>query len=257
MTSEASVPDRSAGESSSNPVTTTFSPLGALVVLAGIDREIALCRATISEANKRLESGRANLKSLETTLGAKEKVVGQSKRRFDDESGQISSEREKLVLRRKSLAALNNYKLQQSAEKEITFNSRELDKREEALLATLSALESQTTDLDGVRGKLAGARSEHVSLEERELAAINTASEQLQALTIKRGEQIQSVKKELLSVYDKVHARFPADPLVPVKENRCSGCHMQLVPQVVVQVLKGEQVVKCPGCARILYLPSI
>ena len=39
-----------------------------------------------------------------------------------------------------------------------------------------------------------------------------------------------------------------------VEKKSCTGCHVQVRPQIVVELHKGEKLVNCPGCGRILYI---
>ena len=59
-----------------------------------------------------------------------------------------------------------------------------------------------------------------------------------------------------LTVYSRIQSRFPQNPVVEViNRDTCAGCHIKLGPQAVVQIARGD-VVKCPGCGRILSLPA-
>ena len=43
-------------------------------------------------------------------------------------------------------------------------------------------------------------------------------------------------------------------PLAAVLADSCQGCFMQLPPQLVHVLRGGRKVVKCPSCARLLYM---
>ena len=40
-----------------------------------------------------------------------------------------------------------------------------------------------------------------------------------------------------------------------VVNSACSACYMQLRPQVVLNVKKGDEIIVCENCSRILYMP--
>ena len=68
-----------------------------------------------------------------------------------------------------------------------------------------------------------------------------------QALTV----QIDAAS---LKLYERVHEKYMMDPVIPLKGNTCTGCFMQVGPQVHVTLSKGDALVRCPGCGRIVYL---
>ncbi|MCF7847389.1 MAG: PTS sugar transporter subunit IIA [Kiritimatiellales bacterium] len=46
------------------------------------------------------------------------------------------------------------------------------------------------------------------------------------------------------------------EAIVPIYGENCAGCGMHLTKSLVIAVQKGEQLSRCPNCARFLYLPE-
>ena len=42
--------------------------------------------------------------------------------------------------------------------------------------------------------------------------------------------------------------------MVPVRQNACGGCHLNLPPQVINEIQMKTELVFCESCARILYI---
>jgi predicted nucleic acid-binding Zn-ribbon protein len=80
---------------------------------------------------------------------------------------------------------------------------------------------------------------------------------QVAALQEERKQQALTIgNAQVLTVYNRTVSRFPTDPIVDVvNRDSCAGCFMKVGPQVAVQISRGD-VVKCPGCGRILKLPA-
>lgn len=66
-------------------------------------------------------------------------------------------------------------------------------------------------------------------------------------------EIAKNVKPNVLKMYQKVSERRNATSVVPVRNGACTGCHMNLPPQLYNQVQKGHEMLMCPSCHRILY----
>jgi hypothetical protein len=61
------------------------------------------------------------------------------------------------------------------------------------------------------------------------------------------------VEKGLLSRYNKIKAARKDQALAEIKEGTCSGCRLQLAPQLISEVKRSEDLQTCPYCRRILY----
>jgi len=55
-----------------------------------------------------------------------------------------------------------------------------------------------------------------------------------------------------LRLYERVRAKYPAQPVAVADNGSCSACFRSLPPQLFNEVLQGEKILQCPGCARIL-----
>ena len=61
------------------------------------------------------------------------------------------------------------------------------------------------------------------------------------------------VEKGLLSRYNSIKALRKDHALAEIKEGICSGCRLQLPPQLISEVKRAEDLHTCPYCRRMLY----
>ena len=78
-----------------------------------------------------------------------------------------------------------------------------------------------------------------------------------ESITLKINGQSHTVQvepdvgPELLTHYERVsNRRRPA--VILVKEERCGGCRVGIPPQSFIEILRGEAIVTCGNCSRIL-----
>jgi predicted nucleic acid-binding Zn-ribbon protein len=104
---------------------------------------------------------------------------------------------------------------------------------------------------------LKGMVDELKDFETKARESIAEIQAELKQLAAERVTKAQAVgNPQHLTLYNRVIARFPSDPIVDVvNRESCAGCFMKVGPQVAVQISRGD-VVKCPGCGRILKLPE-
>ena len=94
--------------------------------------------------------------------------------------------------------------------------------------------------------------------------ALNSAKEQLSArteearkilseITANRAETESQVEKTLLREYDYVRTRRQGVGIAAVSKGNCGVCHMQISPQQFNELLRGDKLMHCPSCKRIIY----
>jgi predicted nucleic acid-binding Zn-ribbon protein len=231
--------------------------LPVLIELGKLDVQIAL----LSAQKKKLEAEVASRKQVivghEGKRAARAKLLGEKKILCDREEKSTKHERDRINERRAALNTLNNYKLQQAAEREIDFVAKQIGQREDLLLGMMREIETMEKELADVDVIIKGLIDELAALEKESTETIQGIDAQLQTLNGDRASQAGTLAgQKCLIEYNRIKDRFPSNPIVEVlNKDSCAGCFMKLGPQVVVLVSRGD-VVKCPGCGRILKLAA-
>jgi len=117
--------------------------------------------------------------------------------------------------------------------------------REETLASQKPAIERALKDAESERdGRIAViARSEETEL--AELATIEAA----------RAEQVAGLPQSTRLRYERVHGARDGRAVVPVVNNACGGCWRAQPPQLMQEIRRGDRVLTCDGCGRMLVLP--
>ncbi|MDP2940215.1 MAG: C4-type zinc ribbon domain-containing protein [Candidatus Omnitrophota bacterium] len=79
-------------------------------------------------------------------------------------------------------------------------------------------------------------------------------AELLTKLDLKRKQIIPDIDKKIILKYERILKNRDGLALVPIKNEACQGCFMNVPPQVINEIKSHEKVVICEVCARILYL---
>jgi predicted nucleic acid-binding Zn-ribbon protein len=69
-----------------------------------------------------------------------------------------------------------------------------------------------------------------------------------------REELCRNLEKKLLSFYEKNRIWAGNTAVVPVRKQACYGCYMKLNDKTYSEIIKGDEIVNCPHCGRILYI---
>lgn len=68
-----------------------------------------------------------------------------------------------------------------------------------------------------------------------------------------RDEAAAPLPAEMMKVYNHIRSRGKKDAVAPIKDGLCGGCRIALPPQSVVEATKGNKLVVCESCNRIVY----
>ena len=130
--------------------------------------------------------------------------------------------------------------------------SRELGRLEKDVKALLDQLEKTSADFQKARSLGGRAKKEYdrlkavVEVERTEGAAdIVTATKGME--TVER-----QVDPTFLAKYKKARVHHTM-PVVPVVNDKCSGCNMSIPMAVIKKLSSQETVLECENCGRILY----
>ncbi len=85
---------------------------------------------------------------------------------------------------------------------------------------------------------------------EDSIAEINNERNEVYA---KRSELLSQFDNKILTFYEKIKRWAKDTAVVPVKQQACYGCFIKINDKTYAEVLKGEEIVNCLHCGRILY----
>ena len=111
-------------------------------------------------------------------------------------------------------------------------------------------LESRAEEISSLDAK----RDEALSAFDRQLA---TEREELDIELKRRNDVFVTLPTQLAAVYNRLAQRSrDGIAVAEVVNGSCSACFMSLRPQMQVEVKRGDQIITCDSCSRILYIPA-
>lgn len=69
----------------------------------------------------------------------------------------------------------------------------------------------------------------------------------------KKTKLVEQINQKVLSFYEKIRKWAKNTAVVPVRKQACYGCFMKIYDKTYLSVVKGEELITCPHCGRILY----
>ncbi len=149
-------------------------------------------------------------------------------------------------------------------QKEYETAMRETD----ALQKQIAVFETQTiekmTGIEEVEKELEGRSEEIDSLDAKRQEALSKFEAEVSADRAvlddelkRRNDVFVTLPTQLASVYNRMAQRSrDGIAVAEVVNGSCSACFMSLRPQMQVEVKRGDQIITCESCTRILFIPS-
>lgn len=184
------------------------------------------------EKNTSLTDSKNKLKSLRIRLADAEN----ERENYEKQMDKIQTQREYEALDKEIKSATEK---EQQLRKDIL---RE-EKRQEELHHALEREESLITD-----------QEEELLAEEKKINEESKAKEStLDTLKKEELKIIPGLDDEILFKFERIIRSKSGIGIVPIQKSVCTGCHMVLPSQFQNNVRKGEEILFCPYCSRILF----
>jgi predicted nucleic acid-binding Zn-ribbon protein len=148
---------------------------------------------------------------------------------------------------------------------EYTAAIREADSARKQISALETQILEQMEQLDQTQAALTERADEIATLNsdrEARLKAFDdetgTIAERLVAARKEREEVFANLPKSTSNLYSRIKARIRDGVAVAEARNRsCTACFMSLRPQVMAEIRRGDDIITCDNCGRILfYVPA-
>ena len=137
--------------------------------------------------------------------------------------------------------------------KEIQDVEGEKTELEESILIFMERGEELSGLLEKKKSILARSGEELSHLEEEDRKRIAELEKELSRCLEQRGSTALKVDASLLPLYERIRKAKDGLAFVLVKGGTCQGCFMELPPQMVNELMKGDKIVTCERCSRLLY----
>ncbi len=147
-------------------------------------------------------------------------------------------------------------------QKEYETAMRDIDTGQKQIAAFETQIVEIMDELEGVQKELEDRAEEINTLDAKRDAALAdfdtalaTDKAEFEKDTAKRAEAFATLPARLASVYDRLAQRSrDGIAVAEVINGSCSACFISLRPQVQLNVKKGDEIITCENCTRIMYI---
>ena len=137
------------------------------------------------------------------------------------------------------------------------------NKVEEEAIRVMEGNEKLAAELNELQAQLEGEQGKAATMKAQITGQIATLQAEIDSIKPEREAASQAVPRQARDAFDRLADRFEGEAMSPLikpdkrrEEYACSACMMDLVRDVYNKLHTRDELVFCPSCRRILYIPE-
>jgi len=214
--------------------------------IAAMEREVAALPKHIAKIEKALD---IHLRRVEADRAAL--TANQRERKSAEED--IKTQQQKISKLRDQMLGAKNNDQYRAFQHEIEFCEAEIKRSEDRILELMG--EAEPLDANAKKAETA-LKEEKLQVEaEQSKARECTARDRkwLDEMKAERKTIVSGIKPQVYSIYERIRKKWHGIAIAEAVGERCSACQISLRPQFFQDLKKGDQLMFCESCGRILY----
>ena len=213
--------------------------------ILALTKEIATLPRHIADIEKTLESHTRKLEADRAALAANQK----ERKQLD---GEIQVQEQKISKLKGQMADAKTNEVYRAFQHEIEYCEKEIRKAEDRILDLMTESEPLEKNVKAAEASL--AREKQQVDGEKKVAQERTAADKREVaqLEAERKTALARMSAPAVSIYERIRKRSSI-VVAEAVDGRCSACRIALRPQVSQDLRKGDQVMLCESCGRMLY----
>ena len=224
-----------------------------LIDLHEVDKEIFGLTQNLDKLPQELQDTQQEMEALEAERSSHLQDLEDLKKQLREMEAEVSDLEEGIKASRGRLMDIGKELELKAMLKEIAFREDQRDQKETRVLELLDKVEALNQTIAEKEEALQTLKTDH----DRRSAEVSAQVEQLEkqraALVEKRESLRKGLPAQLLKRYEFILRRHNGSAICEVREGVCLGCHLNILPQQYIDLQKGEDIIQCPNCQRILY----
>jgi predicted nucleic acid-binding Zn-ribbon protein len=219
--------------------------------IAGLEKEIAALPKHIAEIEHKLGAHNRRLEADRASLTANQR----DRKKLE---GDIQVHQQKVSKLRDQMLQAKTNEQYKAFQNEIAYAETEIRKAEDRILDFMEQSEPLETNVKAAEIELK-RQKEHVESEKRS-AQHRTAADQksLAETHEERKMVVAQIAPAVYTHYERIRKKTKGTAIADATEGRCDACQMVIRPQFFQDLRRGDQIMFCESCGRILtYNPVI
>jgi predicted nucleic acid-binding Zn-ribbon protein len=198
-----------------------------------------------------LDSKVAEAESVNAVKNAEMAALEEEKRALEES---LVLEAENITRSESRIKEIKTQKEYQAVSKEITAARKQKAEMEEQILQKIGGIEALNGEIIGLEENLALLQGNIEAQKAEVQARIDKLDEGIVKDTAAREEIIKGLPASVIRRYTQLREQRRGLAVAEARGGSCLGCNMNLPPQLYNTLFRGEELITCPHCQRMLLL---
>jgi predicted nucleic acid-binding Zn-ribbon protein len=224
-----------------------------LIALQEKDTELDQARGQTSDIPQKIAEKNAEITALRNEVEAKKKNLSQLQLKKKEKELELSTKEGEIKKHSTELNAVKTNDAYRALMIEIESLKQDKSNLETEILEIMVSIDTEAShskeDEKTFKTKEAAIKAEIENLES-ELKKFQEAAQQKES---ERNEFAKTIPSEILRKYTFVRESREGLAIVPIDGETCSGCRIQIRPQIINELYREKEIITCESCSRILY----
>jgi hypothetical protein len=204
----------------------------------------------------RLKRSKSDLQRVEDMLAQERAQLAETEAYHRDQQRELANEEQLMQKAKLKLQAVKNSKEYMATQRELEATRKMAQEREEEVIKLMAAIEEFKQKIAAHEADVNIIREQVAKDETEAQAKIAELEGQAAKARAEREEVAKLVKPDVMRRYSSIRLKRGL-AVVPVKNGTCTGCHMNIPPQLFNQLQRAVSIETCPNCHRIIYWDKI
>ena len=227
--------------------------IGALIQIQETDSEIIRINAALALVDERINELETRLGTFNDSIKAKDAEAEVIRKKIKDYELEILECQKRIDRGQSHVKSITTNKEYQAVLKEIEEAKKRKASLEDRQLELMESMEKIVEEIENLRKDYVQLESFVDAGKEEILNSSESERIELEELSTKRLLAAEIVDPSLLSRYDRILKLVGKRAVAGVVKSVCGGCHMNIPPQMFIELQRCSQIMYCPRCHRIIY----
>ena len=230
--------------------------LETLVRLQGIDNELRRYQVQRDELTGKLGQLQDLVKRMEASLDEKRNKLGEVETWYKDQLESIRVDDDRISKLKASLSGVTKTKEYLLRQREIETLRKAKQSKEDELKKAQEAINDFRQTIKEEEARLDELRRETEEEGGSGWEQVRLIDERIKEIAVRKEDVIPELPKAIYRKYENIGKRRDGLAVVPVVNDSCAGCNVQIRTQLYNTLYRGETLETCPSCSRFIYIPA-
>ncbi|MCK9295906.1 MAG: C4-type zinc ribbon domain-containing protein [Desulfobulbaceae bacterium] len=227
--------------------------LSRLIALQEIDLQIKKLDDGLANGHAEIIKRQASIAEKKEKIIKHRSTIENAENRRKELETEIESEVAHIKDRQSKLMNVQTNREYQSLLKEIEEAKKSNKRREEEIVLLMEQVESLQKKVEE-QGNVCNSEEKLLTEAEEKIALLSQETQEKKGKLEKtREQQVKKIPENLRRRYDQLLDKRNGLAITGVINGVCQGCFMNIPAQQFNEVLKGEQLLFCPTCQRMMF----